>query len=292
MKQITLTKLVRTAAMALILIAGMAATPLAATALTVPTPSVSYGTYTSYIRVTWPRVSGANGYYIKRSTSSSYSSATTLKKVGSSVVALNDSSATAGRIYYYWVCPISGSKYWYNTGKYDYGYRKGTSSGGSISGSSSVKVGSFITLTFSGGNASWYTSNSRGYLRSNYGRSVTLQGWTPGSMTVYAVCNGKTYSKTITVTSDYNPGTSGSYGFISGPSSVRASGSASYYLYVGGKKVTSSAVSWSRSGKGTMQDKGSYGLYRATNAPSGRTTVTIIAVYNGRHYTKTITLYR
>ncbi len=290
MKLITLTKLVRTVAMALILIGGMAATPLAATALTVPTPTVSYGTYTSYVRVTWPRVSGANGYYIKRSTSSSYSSATTLKKVGPSVVALNDSSATAGRIYYYWVCPISGSEYWYNTGKYDYGYRKGTSSAGSISGSSSVKVGSSITLTFSGGNASWYTSNSHGYLRSRYGRSVTLQGLTPGSTTVYAVYNGRTYSKTVTVTSDYNSSTT--YGSISGPSSVRASGSASYYLYVGGRKVTSSAVSWSRSGKGTMQDKGSYGRYRATNAPSGRTTVTIIAVYNGRRYTKAITLYR
>lgn len=289
MKKITLTELVRTAITVLTITVGMAATPLTASALTVPRPSASDGTSSSYIRITWSRVSGARGYYVKRSTSSSYSSATTLKKVGASVVALKDSSATAGRTYYYWVCPISGSEYWYDTSKYDSGYRKGSSST-SMTGASTVKVGTYITLTLKGGNAAWYTSNANGYLLSSSGRSVRLQGLKPGSVTVYAKYNGKTYSKTITVTSNYNQGTSG--GQISGPASVRAQGSAYYYLYVNGKKVTSNSVSWSRSGKGTMQDKGYYGFYKVTNAPSGKTKVTIIAKYNGRRYTKSITLYR
>ena len=270
-----------------ILCAGFMQNAEAAT-LTVPYPTASKGTYSSYVKVSWSRVSGAQAYIIKRGTSSSYSNASQLTRINKgSTTSYFDSSATSGRTYYYWVCPVANGYYSYNSSKYDYGY---CSTPYSISGSASVKVGSFITLTFSGGSADWYLSNSCGYLSNRSGRSVSLQGWTPGTVTVYATYNGRTYSKAISVTSDSKP--SSSSGSISGSSSLRYGNSAKYYLYIGGKKVTSSAVSWSRSGLATMQDKGSYGLLKATSRPVTTHKVTVIAQYNGKRYTKTVTIGR
>lgn len=293
-------------AMAFIL-GGMAVVPLSAQALVVPTPTASEGTYAKYVKVKWSKVSGATGYRIKRSTTANYSEATTLKDVKVSVRVLNDYSAVAGQVYYYWVCPSDGTSYWHNDGKYARGYRRsangnsnGSSNGSrnstrkrySISGSTSVKVGKFLDLTFSGPSAGWYTSNSCGYLLSNSGKSVRLQGQTPGSMKVYAVYDGVTYSKSITVKSDYNANTSGLS--IKGNGSLKFQKSARYYLYSGGKKVTSGSVDWSCSAGATMQDKGSYGLLKATIQPatSSGKKVTVTARYSGRHCTKTVTITR
>jgi hypothetical protein len=90
--------------------------------LTVPEPTASKGTYTSYVKVSWDSVSGAVKYILKRSTTESYDSATNLATVTST--SYNDSSAEVGRKYYYWVCPVnsSGTGY-YNKSRYDYGYR-------------------------------------------------------------------------------------------------------------------------------------------------------------------------
>ena len=103
-------------------------------ALTVPTPTASKGTYSSYVKVSWSRVSGAKGYFIRRGTSSSYSKSTQLTRINSgSTTSYCDSSASSGKTYYYWVCPIEGTTYWYSTGRYASGYRK--SSGSTNSGS-------------------------------------------------------------------------------------------------------------------------------------------------------------
>lgn len=286
-------KLARMAALVTAFVCLGVAMPLTANALTVPTPTASYGTYTSYIKVTWSSVSGATkGYYIKRSTSSNYSSATTIATASKSSCTYYDSSAVAGRVYYYWVCPHDGETSYYNTSKYAQGLRATSKQSYSITGSTSVNIGSLITLTFSGPTATWRTSSSCGALTQTSGKNVILRGMSLGTVTVYATYNGTTYSKTITVTAASGGGGGGS-AYISGSTSLRYLGSANYYLYVGGKKVTANSVAWTCSGRATMSDKGYYGLLKATIRPATSTEkVKAIAKYSGRSYSKQVTISR
>jgi predicted secreted protein len=62
--------------------------------------SASDGAYTDHVRVTWNSVSGATGYEVWRSTSSSSGSAS---KLGDYTSPFDDSSAIPGTTYYYWV---------------------------------------------------------------------------------------------------------------------------------------------------------------------------------------------
>lgn len=85
-----------------------------------PTASVSY---TSYIKITYPKSSGATRYYIFRGTSSNWNYATHVKTTTATTV--YDYTATPGVKYYYWVCPGNTSgRYSYNKNKYDWGKRK------------------------------------------------------------------------------------------------------------------------------------------------------------------------
>lgn len=90
--------------------------------LTVYIPSTT--AYTSNCRLTWTRSYGASKYYIYRATTPSWSRR---QKIGTAYSnSFNDTSAVPGVNYYYWVCPVKGSCYWYNTGKYRLGYRQVT----------------------------------------------------------------------------------------------------------------------------------------------------------------------
>jgi len=351
-----------------------------------PTPVASKGTYTSYVKISWAKVTGSSGYIIKRGTTSTYANATQLKKVsGVNTLTLNDSSAVSGKTYYYWVCPYNSSgTYWYNAGRYASGYRgsapnseslslsatsvsagtkvyvyykrggkyampaslthsassgcatlyKYSSLSGSAcgyittskSGSVTVYAGSSsATLTITGGKTYSYSIQSSDSVKvggsitmqcyrsdgtlvdatwtvvsggacvsisagSTYiGHAITCKGKSEGTATIKATYNGYSCTKTITVSRDDTPSpTPGSY--ISGPTTLRYGKSDSYYLYVGGKKITAVSVAWSRSGLATMQDKGAYGLLKATNKPISKNTVTVIAQYNGKRYTKTVTI--
>ena len=267
--------------------------------LTAPKPTASQGKYASYVLVKWAKVSGATrGYVVYRGTSTSWSKASSLSIVKST--SYKDTSAKSGKTYYYWVLPVDKKNTaWYNPSRYAKGYLKKTSSSSGIVGNSSVKLGflNSITLKFKYNNSyrtpeRWYKSNNNvqwkndyfGYYQ--YGSSVQVYGWSPGSTTVYAVYNGKTYSKKITVASVAGGNS------ISGAASLKAGESANYYLYLNGKKVTDSAVAWSRSGLATMSDKGYYGLLKATNRPVTTNKVTVIAQYKGKKYTKTVTITR
>jgi len=357
------------------------------TTLEPPTPSASKGTYTSYVKVSWAKVTGSSGYVVKRGTTSTYANATQLMKVsGVNTLTLTDSSAVSGKTYYYWVCPYNASgAYWYNASRYASGYR-GTSanaasvslsaisvsagtkvyvyykSGGkyampatltynassgcatvyrysslsgnacgyittSKSGSVTVYAGSSsATLTIAGGPSYTYSIRSDNSVTvgksismqcyrgdgtlvdatwsvvsggscasiavSTYlGHAITCTGKSAGTVTIKAVCNGYSCTKTITVSGGSTPSPTPSTGsYVSGPSSLRYGSSGSYYLYVGGKKITASSVAWSRSGLATMQDKGSYGLLKATNKPVSTNKVTVYAQYNGKRYSKTVTI--
>ena len=177
----------------------------------------------------------------------------------------------------------------------------------SIASSSSVKVGNSITMFatayFTNGDSyrvypTWSSSNSSVASVSSYGN---VTGRKAGTVTITAryTYSGvtRTASRTISVTSSTIGGGGGGGGgggaSISGPSTLKYMSSGTYYLYVGGKKVTSSSVAWSRSGKCTMSDKGSYGLLKATSKPTvSKEKVTVIAQYNGKRYTKSVTITR
>lgn len=140
---------------------------LTSTSLTPPTPTASKGSYTSYVKVSWSKVSGATGYYVFRSSSSCWSAASQLKKISSaSTITLNDSSAVAGQTYYYWVCPYKGTTYYYNASKYASGYRKATASV-SLS-NSSVTAGTTVYVYYKNGN-SYAIPNSMTYSQSSSG---------------------------------------------------------------------------------------------------------------------------
>lgn len=117
---------------------GLMTNTVQAATLSVPKPSVSKGTYTAYVRVTWSKVAKSKGYVIRRGTSATYSKSSVVKKISSAgTTSFNDTSATPGRTYYYWICPRkSSSKYVYSAEKYASGSRKKSASGNSSSGSS------------------------------------------------------------------------------------------------------------------------------------------------------------
>lgn len=125
----------------------------------------------------------------------------------------------------------------------------------------------------------WYTANK---YAQGYRASASTSSSTGSSTSAYSNYNGNTSAN----------GNSGGCS-ISGNNTLRAGKSAKYYLYVGGKKVTSKSVAWSRSGLATMQDKGSYGLLKATTIkPATTNKVTVRADYSGRHAQKTVTITR
>jgi hypothetical protein len=67
--------------------------------------SASDGTYSFYVRITWNAVAGATNYKVYRSTINNVSTATLLTTTAST--AFNDSLATQGHVYYYWVKAVS-----------------------------------------------------------------------------------------------------------------------------------------------------------------------------------------
>lgn len=89
--------------------------------------SASEGTFAGYVRLTWGTIPGysVSGYNVYRSTSNSVASSGVLVPLNPSPLTAetyDDTSATAGTIYYYWVCGVSGS----SEGEYTlckFGYR-------------------------------------------------------------------------------------------------------------------------------------------------------------------------
>lgn len=270
----------------------------AASALTVPTPTASKGTYTSSIKVSWGAVTGATKYQVRYGTSSSYSSSVALKTLTGRTLTLT--GVTAGRTYYFWVCPFdSKGVRWYNTSRYAYGYaQKPTQVKLSGSGSTSCNT---ITWTVSGTVPSAYrlyrspvniyscatlvatlSSSARRYSDTKAMSGATYYYWLSYKL------NG-TWYRVGSVSARRTTSGSGSGAYISGATSLKAGSSTKYYLYVGGKKVS---ASWSRSGQATMQSHGTYGLLKATNRPNTTFKVTVRATYKGKTYTKMVTITR
>ena len=232
--------------------------------LSVPTPKASKGKYSGYVKVTWSKVSKASGYYIFRATSKSWSKAKRVKTISSrTTVSYKDKSASSsGKKYYYWVCPHDGKYYYYNTGKYAYGYRKKSSSSATLSvSSSSVTAGTRVYVYYKKGGTYRYPSNiSFTYSASGVGKLYVYKNsqlsnnafgyfetYKAGTLTVNA--GGK--SKSITVKKSSNGGGGGSGGYyiasstgkaLSSPRAMDVGQKATIYLYdASGKSV---AATW------------------------------------------------
>ena len=238
--------------------------------LSVPTPRASKK-QNAYVKLSWKKVSGAEGYYIFRGTSTSWKDASYLAKITSRFTNdYYDHSATPGVKYRYWVCPYASGYYYNNTKKYATGVRKAQStpttpttpttpvspsgfyfsdySGSRLGTSISLAVGATRTICLRNSSgqavgASWYKSNSNlSDNRTSATESVLylqIRGMAAGTTTLTAMHNGNSYTLSVTIGS----GMSGNGYRISGSSSVRYGSSARYSLYRNGQKVT--GVTWS-----------------------------------------------
>ena len=235
--------------------------------LAVPTPKASKK-QTAYVKVSWKKVSGAEGYYVFRGTSTSWSQAVKIRELaGGNTRVFYDYSATAGVKYIYWVCPYAGGYYYNNTGKYATGMRKAQSTpttpttpttqsgfyfsdyGGSRLGTSiSISVGGSKTICLRNSSgqavgAVWYKSNGNlSDNRASVSESVMylqIRGMTPGTTTLTATYNNRSYTLSVTI----GGGSSGNGYLISGSSSLRYGASARYSLYHNGQRLT--GVTWS-----------------------------------------------
>jgi hypothetical protein len=266
--------------------------------LTPPTPSASDGTYSSYVYVSWSSVSGASKYVVMRGTSSTYSSAKQLTTTSNTYY--YDSSATEGTRYYYWILPVDNyNTAYYNSSRYDSGYKATVSQTLSVTLASSVKAGSSENFTVKYGN-SYVIPSSISITGSSYasvtkyssllgGYSGYVKGLKAGTATITFTYAGKSVTKTITVTASSpnpTPTPSPSTGYISGPNTVRFRQTAYYKLYVGGRNVTSSAR-WSN---GTYMTRRSNGVYYVGNPYISGKIVTISATFNGRTYSFRVTV--
>ena len=95
--------------------------------LETPTLTVSKGTYSDYILVSWSSVSGATGYDLYRNTTNNSSTATKIASGSSSFLSYEDDNVESRNTYYYWVKAKSnsGGSYVYSEfSNGDYGWLK------------------------------------------------------------------------------------------------------------------------------------------------------------------------
>ncbi len=71
--------------------------------------SASDGTSTAQVALSWNDGSGETGYVIWRNTVNTFASSTAIYTNAAGVVTYNDSAATAGQLYYYWVTATNAS---------------------------------------------------------------------------------------------------------------------------------------------------------------------------------------
>ena len=99
-------------------------------ALSIPPPvptglTASDGTYTNKVSLSWNDVTGEGGYQVYRNTVNNSATAAWLGLLGANVTSFDDTSATPGATYYYWVRSlvlVSGTYYYSNFSTPDTGY--------------------------------------------------------------------------------------------------------------------------------------------------------------------------
>ncbi|MCK4342067.1 MAG: hypothetical protein KAY37_10130 [Phycisphaerae bacterium] len=149
-------------------------------ALSAPTGvSASDGTYTGYVSVTWNTVSGASHYRVYRNTNNNPNTATALGswQTGASY---NDSGATPGTTYYYWVkaATSSGGAHASGFSGYNTGWRALSAPSG-VSATDGTYTG-YVRVT-------WNTVSGASYYRvyrhtsNNSGSATAVSNWQTGT---------------------------------------------------------------------------------------------------------------
>ena len=157
-------------------------------------------------------------------------------------------------------------------------------------------------------------SKSKGYVirrgtSSNFNSSAIIKKLSSASKTsfkdtsaavgrtyYYWVCPRSSSTKYWYIASRYATGyrkgkATSSSASISGPSSLSIGSIGTYYLYVGGKLVTSSSVKWTRSGSAaSLFDYGYYARLIPDAVVRSSATVTVKATYSGKTYSKKVTI--
>lgn len=114
------------------------------------------------------------------------------------------------------------------------------------------------------------------------------------AVNTYAAVEGIRSGTTVSGAGEACGDAGGGFGTIQGPASLAEGKSASYKLYVGGKRIDS-GVSWSTSTSCLIvSGHGSYANVMAKNPPvkSGSTKAQLRATYNGKTYSKWITVQK
>ena len=182
-----------------------------AASLTPPKPVASQAKYSGYVRVSWSKVSNSKGYVIRRGITTSFNSSEIIAIIRSgSTKSYKDKGAAIGKVYYYWVCPMSSStKYVYNSSRYSKGYRKLKSAWGEISGPSSLKKGqSALYYLYVDGkkitsnSVQWTVSGSRSSLV-DVGYYADMFSVGSSAVTVKAKYLGKTFKKKVAISGQY-----------------------------------------------------------------------------------------
>ena len=167
------------------------------------TINASDGTSTDGVIITWSAQSNATSYRVVRGNTSTFESASQLTTVTGT--SYTDTTAVAGRTYYYWVVAVKSSGN--ITSSYNTGYRASSSSGGTGSGSGTSYDGQSYTVKFNanGGtgtmaNESFVYGTPKALTICTFTRTgYTFVGWaTSSSATTSAYDDGEEVSNLTT----------------------------------------------------------------------------------------------
>lgn len=259
-----------------------------------PTPKASQGTYATYVKLTWGKVSGASGYYVMRGTSSSYAKSSQLKKITSGgTTSYSDTSAVNGKTYYYWICPYKDSTKYCNTGAYAKGWIKKVEKDSMTLSATSVSAGKTVYIYYKKGSKyakpssikfstsvsgcgkvytySRLSSNACGYIETYKSGTVTVKvGSLSAKLTIKD--NGKVE--------------------LSGLANLTVGYKTQYVLKINGKPATDKKVYWSVSRNDLILSNSGNSPYAYVTAcgyvKSGYVTFSVKAKYNGKTYTKNV----
>jgi len=268
------------------------------------TPSASDGTYTDRVRITWDSVTGATYYRVYRATSSGG----TKTALGSwqTGTSYDDTGATPGQTYYYWVSAGTSSSGAHESGRsyWDTGYRTLSAPTGVIAtdGTYSDRVSVSWNNVSGASHYQVYRATSAG------GTKTAISSWQTGGYGDYSATPGQTYYYWVRAAtssgganpSDYSsyntgyratPGVTLSYITISGETSVNEGSTEQYTCTAnysdGSSANVSSSASWSEnSSYASINSSG----YLTTASVSSDQPCRITATYGGKSDTHDVTI--
>ena len=217
--------------------------------------SASDGTSTAQVALSWNDVSGETGYVIWRNTVNTFASSTAIYTNAAGAITYNDSAATAGQLYYYWVTATnaSGSS---SASSSDSGYKRLTAPANVAAADGSSTANVTVTWDAATGASTYHVwrdtdSNPAGATALGAQTSGFADTPTPGQLYYYWVVASNSTSSS---TSDLSTANSG-YRQLAAPAGVAATEN----------QADRTTVTWTDSNAGET----GYGIWRYTADVSG-----------------------